>query len=224
MDPKPNNKVSLRDEVYESVRARVLGMVGQIDAPVRVREEELAKELGVSRTPIREALLRLGEEGILNIQPRRGALLMPVTRKEYLEWLKLREELEAFAAKEAALNASQRDVDALRAIFAPFTESNLDERVAEYAAANVAFHQALIKLADNSLLEKVWKSFGHKQMLRTKTIERLNRARCSLHEHHAMIDAIEARNASLAADLARRHVHGLLDQTLAVHTDHPTEV
>jgi len=224
MESKQASKTSLRDEVYESVRSRVLGMVGQIDAPVRVREEELAKQLGVSRTPVREAFLRLGEEGILNIQPRKGALLMPVTRQEYLEWLKLREELEAFAAKEAALNASQRDVDALRAIFAPFTEANLDERVAEYAAANVAFHQAIIKLAANSLLEKVWKSFGHKQMLRTKTIERLNRARCSLREHHALIDAIEARNAALAAELARQHVHGLLEQTLAAHTDQATEV
>lgn len=202
------------DGVYESVRAHVLGLVKDIDEPVRVREEELAKMLNVSRTPVREALLRLGQEGILTMEPRRGALLSPLTKKDYIEWLKLRIELEAFAAREAALNASQRDVDALRALFAPFNPDNLEERVSEYAAANVEFHAAIMRLAANSLLEKVWKSFGHRDMLKTKTIERLKRAHESLAEHLAMIDAIEKRDGALADRLAREHVQGLLTQTL----------
>ena len=204
------------DGVYESVRAHVLGLVKNIDEPVRVREEELAKMLNVSRTPVREALLRLGQEGILTMEPRRGALLSPLTKQDYIEWLKLRIELEAFAAREAALNASQRDVDALRALFAPFTPDNLDERVSEYAAANVEFHAAIMRLAANSLLEKVWKSFGHRDMLKTKTIERLKRAHESLAEHLAMIDAIEKRDGALADRLAREHVQGLLTQTLNI--------
>ncbi|RTZ44790.1 GntR family transcriptional regulator [Candidimonas sp. SYP-B2681] len=202
------------DSIYDSVRAHVLGLVKNIDHPVRVREEELAKKLSVSRTPVREALLRLGQEGILTMEPRRGALLSPVTLEDYIEWLKLRIELEAFAAREAALNASQRDVDALRAIFAPFNDDNIDARIDEYAAANVEFHAAVIRLAENSLLGKVWKSFGHRAMLKTRTIERLKRARHSLAEHRALIDAIEKRDGALADRLAREHVQGLLAQTL----------
>jgi DNA-binding GntR family transcriptional regulator len=196
------------------VRAHVLGLVKSIKEPVWVREEELAKKLGVSRTPVREALLRLGQEGILTIEPRRGALLSPLSPGDYIEWLKLRVELEAFATREAALNASKRDVDALRAIFSPFNDDNIDELISEYAAANVEFHAAVIRLAANSLLEKVWKSFGHRDMLKTKTIERLKRARHSLAEHKALIDAIEKRDAALADRLARQHVEGLLAQTL----------
>ena len=203
-----------RDGTYESVRAHVLGLVKSIQEPVWVREEELAKKLGVSRTPVREALLRLGQEGILTIEPRRGALLSPLSPGDYIEWLKLRVELEAFATREAALNASKRDVDALRAIFSPFNDDNIDELISEYAAANVEFHAAVIRLAANSLLEKVWKSFGHRDMLKTKTIERLKRARHSLAEHKALIDAIEKRDAALADRLARQHVEGLLAQTL----------
>ena len=206
--------VGPRDGTYESVRAHVLSLVKSINEPVWVREEELAKMLGVSRTPVREALLRLGQEGILTIEPRRGALLSPLTHGDYIEWLKLRVELEAFATREAALNASQRDVDALRAIFAPFNNDNIDAQISEYAAANVEFHAAVIRLAANSLLEKVWKSFGHRDMLKTKTIERLKRARHSLAEHQALIDAIEKRDAALADRLAREHVQGLLAQTL----------
>ena len=212
----PVTKRAGTDEgVYESVRAHVLGLVRSIDAPVRVREEDLAKRLSVSRTPVREALLRLGQEGILTLEPRRGALLSPLTTEDYVEWLKLRLELEAFAAREAALNASKRDVDALRALFAPFSNANINDHIDAYAAANVEFHAAIMRLAQNRLLEKVWKSFGHRDMLKTKTIERLERAHDSLAEHLAMIDAIEKRDSALADRLAREHVQGLLTQTLA---------
>jgi DNA-binding GntR family transcriptional regulator len=200
------------DEVYQSIRSRILSMVSTLDEPVRLREEDVAQELGVSRTPVREALKRLGQEGLLSLQPRRGAVLMPVTPKEYTDWLKLRSELEAFAASEAAFNATKRDVDELRAIFAPFNEANLAHRADDYAVANVAFHAALIRLADNLVLEKIWNSFGHSQMLRSKTIQRLNRSRESLQEHLAIIDAIDARNPELASRLAKEHALELLAQ------------
>ncbi|WP_084651872.1 GntR family transcriptional regulator [Ottowia thiooxydans] len=207
-EARPNT----HDGVYQSIRERILSMVNTIEEPVHLREEDVAQELSVSRTPVREALKRLGQEGLLSLQPRRGAVLMPVTHKEYTDWLKLRAELESFTASEAALNASKRDVDHLRSIFAPFNESNLSERADEYAAANVAFHADLMRLANNVVLEKIWKSFGHGQMLRFKTIQRLNRAHDSLREHLDIIDAINARDAELASQLAKSHVLGLLGQ------------
>lgn len=199
------------DHVYRAVRAHVLSLVRDISEPVRVREEELARKLGVSRTPVREALLRLGQEGLLKMERHRGALLSPLTHEQYVEWLKLRVELEGFASREAAMNASQRDVDALRKIFAPFNDENLDVLIDEYSAANVDFHAALIQLASNKLLEKVWELFGHRDMLKTKTIKRLSRARQSLSEHLALIDAIEKRDAREAERIARSHVEELLN-------------
>lgn len=109
------------------------------------------------------------------------------------------------------MNASQRDVDALRKIFAPFNDENLDVLIDEYSAANVDFHAALIQLASNKLLEKVWELFGHRDMLKTKTIKRLSRARQSLSEHLALIDAIEKRDAREAERIARSHVEELLN-------------
>lgn len=210
------------DHVYRAVRAHVLALVRDISEPVRVREEELARKLGVSRTPVREALLRLGQEGILTMERHRGALLSPLTHEQYLEWLKLRVELEGFAAREAAMNASQRDVDALRKIFAPFNDENLDVLIDEYAAANVDFHIALIRLASNGLLEKVWELFGHRDMLKTKTIKRLNRGRQSLSDHLALIDAIERRDAAEAERIARSHVEELLNHvSINSHINEP---
>jgi len=200
------------DSVYQSVRNYVLNLARQIDEPLRIKEQDLAQKLGVSRTPVRQALLRLGQDGILTLEPHKGALLAPATARDYLDWLKIRVELEGFAAREAALNASKRDVDALKGIFAGFHDDTLDQKASEYAAANVEFHAALMKLADNPLLERIWASFGHRGMIKTRTIQRLDRARQSLREHHALIDAIEQRDASRAQNLAREHVEGLLQQ------------
>ncbi|HYG44499.1 MAG TPA: GntR family transcriptional regulator [Bordetella sp.] len=200
--------------VYHQVRDYVLDLVKHIQEPVRIREQNLAAKLGVSRTPVRQALLRLGQDGILSLEPRKGAVLAPTSPRDYIEWLKLRVELEGFAAREAALNASKRDVDTLYAIFAGFDDQTLEQKAGEYAAANVEFHAVIMRLADNRLLERIWGSFGHRSMLKTRTIARLQRARQSLREHLAMIQAIERRDAPLAEKLARAHVEGLLEQVV----------
>ncbi|QNN58261.1 GntR family transcriptional regulator [Diaphorobacter ruginosibacter] len=197
--------------VFEAVSAHLNELRSEITEPIRVREEDLATQLGVSRTPVREALIRLDSTGLISLRPGRGAILQPVSDRDYREWLQLREQLEGFAAREAALNASQRDVLALRAIFEPFLEPGVAEaRAAEYSQANVAFHIEIIRLANNHLLERVWASFGHPQTsYRRQTIARLHRSADSLREHLEIIDAIEHRDADLAESRARAHVREL---------------
>lgn len=197
--------------VFEAVSAHLNELRSAITEPVRVREEDLANQLGVSRTPVREALIRLDSTGVISLRPGRSALLQPVSDSDYYEWLQLREQLEGFAAREAALNASQRDVMAMRAIFEPFLEPGAAEaKATEYSQANVAFHVEVIRLANNHLLERVWASFGHRQTsYRRQTIARLHRSADSLREHLEIIDAIERRDADLAEALARAHVREL---------------
>lgn len=197
--------------VFEDVSALLQDMMADITEPIRVREEDLANQLGVSRTPVREALIRLESTGIVSLRPGRGALLTPVTDEEYIEWLQLREQLEGFATREAALNASQRDVERLRAIFTPFIDTPEDQQKAgSYALANVAFHKEIMCLANNKLLSRVWAAFGHRQTTyRRQTIKRLHRSADSLREHLAIIDAIEQRDATLAEKLAKEHVRAL---------------
>lgn len=199
--------------VFQDVSALLRDMQSNITEPVRVREEELANQLGVSRTPVREALIRLEGMGMIHLRPGRGALLTPVSDEEYIEWLQLREQLESFATREAALNASQRDVERLRDLFTAFI--GLKEEgfpSVAYGQANVAFHKEIIALARNRLLERVWEAFGHRQTsYRRQTIKRLHRFTTSLSEHLAIIDAIECRDADLAEKLARQHVRTLYD-------------
>lgn len=219
MSTKPSSKPTSAG-VFEAVSTHLSKLRSAITEPVRVREEDLANQLGVSRTPVREALIRLDSTGFISLRPGRGALLQPVSDRDYREWLQLREQLEGFAAREAALNASLRDVMALRAIFAPFIEPGVAEaKATEYSEANVAFHIELFRLANNHLLERVWASFGHLQTSsRRQTIARLHRSADSLREHLEIIDAIEQRNADLAEKLARAHVralHAALEQNVS---------
>lgn len=208
---KSIQKGSVPESVFDDVRKLLRERMKDITEPVRVREGELASFLGVSRTPVREALIRLESTGMVSLQPGKGALLCPVSDKDYLEWLQLREQLEGFATREAALNASQRDVERLRAIFKQFMvkdESSIEQDA--YGKANVSFHKEIIRLANNRLLDRVWDAFGHTQTTyRRQTIKRLHRSRDSLREHLAIIDAIEQRDAELAEALAKEHVRAL---------------
>lgn len=199
---------SEKADVFKEVSSYLQQLRGEISEPVRIREEELATHLGVSRTPVREALIRLECSGLVTLRPGRGALLAPVTDTEYLEWLQIREQLEAVAAREAALNASKRDVDFLKAIFEPFQGSPFSESAsAEYAKSNVLFHQEIVRISGNTLLNKLWASLGHLQTsYRRQTISRLHRQQDSLLEHMQIIAAIERRDGEEAEKLARHHV------------------
>ncbi len=202
----------LRDEVYTALKARLAELAVDLTVPVRVREEELAEALGVSRTPVREAMRRLELEGVITVQPRRGARLMPTSLPGYLEWLAIREMLEGLAARDVAGNGAGDVTQRLRAVFAGFDAAAIAARPADYAAANAAFHALLIKESRNLLLERTWQTFGHLKMAGLRFIERLNRGPQSLGEHHDIIDAIAARDPDRAEALARLHIRRLREQ------------
>ncbi|WP_454690246.1 GntR family transcriptional regulator [Achromobacter aloeverae] len=212
-----------RTRVFDAVNEHLKSLREGLTEPVRIGEEALAEQLGVSRTPVREALIRLDGMGMVRLRPGRGALLMPVTDAEYLEWLQIREHLEGLATREAALNASGRDVEQLRAIFAPFQapsgrsgergDRGRDREGDEaYAEANVLFHKEIMRLSGNGLLARIWESFGHRQTsARRQVIARLQRRDQSLNDHLEIIEAIHRRDPDAAESLARAHVRAILD-------------
>lgn len=207
----------LRNEVYSALKTRLGEMAASLTEPMHVREEELARSLGVSRTPVREALHRLEQEGLVTFRPRRGAQLMPASLNEYFEWLSIREVLEGLAAREVARNGAVI-APRLRDIFSGFDERSVVERAGDYAKANADFHAMIIEQSGNSLLGKAWQSFGHIKMVGLRVIERLNRGEQSLREHHDIIAAIAAGNAELAETLARAHVRAVRDRAASLTT------
>ena len=208
----------LREEVYAALKSRLAEMATGLTEPVPVREEELARALGVSRTPVREALRRLEQEGLVAFEPRRGARLMPASLGEYLDWLKIREVLEGLAAGEVATR-SPATAARLSALFAGFDAAATTTRPDDYAAANAAFHLAVIEASGNALLARAWTSFGHVKMAGLRFIARLGRGPRSLVEHRAIIAAIGAGDGDEAERLARAHVRALREEAAAKLTE-----
>lgn len=209
----------LRDEVYRRLREYVAELADSNGAPVALREADLARSLGVSRTPVREALNRLHQEGIVQIEPRHGAKVLPTSMDEYLCWLEIREVLEGAAARRAAERITPEAVAELRALFAPFTgrKANPETDPLAFFEANAKFHSRIIEISDTPLLERLGSAYDYMGSGRQRAKMRLGRIAQAVKEHEEILDALERRDAEKAEKLARLHVRGLREAVTARH-------
>ena len=203
----------LRDVVYQAVRERALE--ARNDTASYLREADLARALGVSRTPVREALSRLAHEGIVELEPRRGARLVPSTLEDYVQWCELREVLEGQAARLASERADPDDLKRLEGLLTAFDTKRASAEPAAYAQVNAAFHAAIFDAARNPILMRAVEMFGHHDRARLGLIARLDRGGASLAEHRKILDAIAARDGDAAESAARAHVRSLREAARA---------
>jgi len=207
---------SLRDQAYVALKQ----MITEADIyahpeEIRLDEKQLSAALGVSRTPIREAMTLLEQEGFLRTEPRRGIFIVRKTKKQIIEMIEIWAALESMAARLATLNASEAEIAALRRVFDEFRTSTPAEHIEEYSDANIAFHQAIIRLSGSGLMERMIDNlFIHVRAIRKMTISQSDRAARSIIDHMRIIEALERRDTELAERLVRQHS---LD--LAAHVD-----
>jgi DNA-binding GntR family transcriptional regulator len=212
----PLNAMSLKDQAYVRIKEAIANTDIYSDRePLRLDERELMKALGVSRTPVREALSILEQEGFVRTVPRRGIFIVRKSRREMIEMVQMWAALESMAARLATLTASDAEIGKLRHLFDEFQSSPPAEHLDEYSDANIAFHQAIIRLGGSRLIEDATHNlFLHVRAIRRATISQNNRAARSIIEHLRIIEALERRDTELAERLTRQHT---LD--LAAHVD-----
>ncbi|HSS66830.1 MAG TPA: GntR family transcriptional regulator [Gammaproteobacteria bacterium] len=199
----------LRDRIYESLKKAILS-VDIYGDDLRLDERRLAEELGVSRTPIREALGRLEHEGLVRTIPRRGAFVARKSKKEILEMITVWAALESLAARLITERASDEEIAVLRKMFATFDDAKVRARIDEYSDTNIRFHQALFQISHCELLNKLTENlFLHMRWIRMRTISEKDRASRSIIDHMNIIEALEARNADLAERLTKEHTLNL---------------
>ena len=173
---------------------------------IRLDERQLSLALGVSRTPIREAMTLLEQEGFLRTVPRRGGYIVRKTKKQIIEMIEMWAALESMAARLATLHASDQDIAALRTMFDEFRNATPAEHIHEYSDANIAFHQAIIRLSGSHLMGKTIDNlFIHVRAIRRMTISQSDRAARSIIDHMRIIEALEARDTERAERLVRQH-------------------
>jgi DNA-binding GntR family transcriptional regulator len=199
--------VSFRDQAYAALKQAITEAdIYSHPHELRLDERQLSKSLGVSRTPIREAMTLLEQEGFLRTVPRRGIFIVRKTRRQIIEMIEMWAAIESMAARLATVNASDREIAALRTMFDEFRNSTPAEHIEEYSDANIAFHQAIIGLSGSHLMGKTIENlFTHVRAIRRMTISQSDRAERSIADHMRIIEALERRDTELAERLVREH-------------------
>ena len=203
--------VSLKDRIYENLKDAICSMnIYAPDAELRLDERRLSEQLGISRTPLREALARLEQEGLITIVPRRGVFIVRKTKSEILEMITVWAALESMAARLVTKYASDKEIASLRGLFSDFQDGGVQARIDEYSERNIRFHQKILELSRCKLLRDIADGlFLHMRGIRARTIGEEDRAAQSIIDHIHIIEAIEARDTELAERLAREHALNL---------------
>lgn len=211
--PKLSAGASVAQLAYDALRAAILGMdVYHSDAELRLEETHLAEALGVSRTPVRQALVRLEHEGLVRIVPRRGVYIVRKSRAEIIEMIKVWGALESMAARLTCERSSDEEIGTLRSLFSTFDDSKVRLRLNEYSTANLRFHQRVIELSHSPVLVEMADGLlVHVRAIRRSTIGEEDRAERSIVDHMYIIEALESRDAELAERLVREHALSLAD-------------
>ncbi|MDH3281736.1 MAG: GntR family transcriptional regulator [Gammaproteobacteria bacterium] len=198
----------LKDKVYVALKDAIAAMdiYAEPTAP-KLDERQLAEQLGVSRTPVREALARLEQEGFVKMVARRGAFVMRKTKREILEMIHVWAALEGMAARMITEHASDEEISRLREMFATFADDGqIRAHIDEYSDTNIKFHQALISLCRCTLIKEMTDNlFLHMRTIRTRTIGERDRAAQSIIDHMHIIEALEKRDRDEAERAVRDH-------------------
>jgi DNA-binding GntR family transcriptional regulator len=223
--PRLDTGTSFRKEAYAALK-RAITAIDIYDHPqeIRLDERALSDGLGVSRTPIREAMTLLEQEGFVRTRPRRGIYVVRKTKREIVEMITVMAALESMAARLAAERATDAEIAGLRRLMAEFrggpdhsanrgagpNGAGGGDGLADYSEANIAFHQAIIRMSGCALLAEMTENlFIHMRAIRKITIHQDNRAARSITDHFGIIEALERRDPELAEQLAREHTLGL---------------
>jgi len=214
LDLKPvDGSFSLKEHIYEVLKKSIMDLdIYDPDTNLRMDERTLADKLGISRTPIREAIMRLEQEGFVEIQPRRGVYIKRKNLDEILEMITVWAALESMAARLACERASDEEIARLRELVRPFNKDRAKADLSEYSEANIEFHLCVLGLSKCNMLQEIAQGlFTHLKAVRRKATKDSSRADRSVVDHMNIIEAIEDRNADLAAELVREHTFRLHD-------------
>ena len=206
----------LAEQAYQEIRARILDNLWS--PGYQALEQEVALALGMSRTPVREALMRLQQEGLVEVAPRRGMRVLPVSPTDMKEIYEILTALECMAAEMLGKRTpSQQElqplIDATKSMEAALGREDLDA----WAKADETFHHALVRLAGNKmLLDSVMGFWDRAHRARMFTLRLRPKPVNSTHEHMQLVDMLAAGNGVGAAQVNRAHRERASRELLAI--------
>ncbi len=200
-----NDYLPLRDVVFNTLRQAILR--GEMEPGERLMEIQLAQKLGVSRTPIREAIRKLELEGLVIMIPRKGAEVAHITEKDMRDVLEVRSTLEELVVQLAIKNVTEAKLDELRAANRVFESAVISKDVVNIVEADVKFHDILYSMTNNVRLIQIINNL-REQMYRYR-LEYVKDARTHsilISEHNDIIKQIKEKNVDVARKVIHQHI------------------
>jgi DNA-binding GntR family transcriptional regulator len=195
----------MSEKLKETLEERIV--TGKYLPGMRLDETELASEFSVSRTPVREALIQLAFYGLIEMRPRRGAVVTELSHQRLYEMFEVMAELEAMSARLAARRHTDADLKAIQEAQAACDQAFVVGDVDNYYHENERFHMAVYAASHNSfLIEKATSLFRRLGAYRRLQLRIRGRLKSSKEEHAEVIEALIAGNSELAAERLQKHV------------------
>ena len=197
--------VNLAESVYYQIRRKILN--GKYTSGENLTELEVSKELNVSRTPVREAFKHLESEGLLELRPNRGAVVVGIGRSDIEDIYEIRSLLEGRAAERAALQADKKALEQLAEIL-DLTEFYIERKDFDRVTTmDDRFHRTIYELTGSRMLQRILKELhAYAENIRERSIKEPGRADLMLKEHRAIVEAMVAQNPEKAGQLMVQHV------------------
>ena len=196
-------KTSLSEVAYGQLAQAIL--TGELGPGTRMREVELADRFGISRTPIRDAMVRLEAEGLITHQPRQGAVVRSLSHREIMELYEMRQVLEGTAARNAAVHASEPERNELERLNELMRDSAGDPE--KVAGINRRFHAVLYECSHNRFLLLALESMANSMaLLGPTTLASTDRTMTAAREHADILEAVALAQANQAEQAARAHI------------------
>ena len=197
--------IPLRDIVFKTLREAII--TGDLKPGERLMEIKLANELGVSRTPVREAIRKLELEGLVIMTARKGAEVAPINEKDLREVLEIRKVLESLACELACKNVQPENLNVFEEINAKTEEAVRNENIEEITKQDVAFHEAIYSITKNDRLVAMLHHLKeHIFRYRLEYIKDMKNKGTIVEEHKKIIEAIASKNARSACKEIERHI------------------
>lgn len=205
-----SDKYSLRGRVFHRIREDILS--GKYITDEVLRENTIANELGVSRTPVREALRQLELEGLVNIVPNKGATVAGFSAKDMNDIYVIRSYLEGLCAKWACENITEEQIEEMEEIQYLCEFHCKKEHYEQMVELDNRFHDILYAASNSKMLNHILSDFHHYvQRIRAVSLSNPERATRCMDEHNAIVEALKQRDGMKAEELAHQHIASTID-------------
>ncbi len=205
MPVKLDNYKPLREIVFETIREAII--VGDLEPGERLMEVQMAEELGVSRTPVREAIRKLELEALVIMVPRKGAYVADISMRDLADVFEIRGALEGLAAGLAAERATEEEIEELERMLVKISDTIEKNDVRETIELDTQFHELLYSASRNERLRGILSQLREQiHRFRLQSLGRPGRMRVALEEHRSIVEAVAERDPDIAQERASAHI------------------